>query len=391
MKIIKQVITIIVAGIVIMSCGKQAATSYTIEGELEGIADSTKIELVEGATRKNEKPIAETVVLNGKFSFKGSTQEPRMFYIRVADSYGAKKLIVENGSIRLKGKVEKNTRRDKSSYNYDGVKVEGSPSNDLYLQKTAPRNTLDSLYKAYHDDNKEIFDAISKARQENNKDALDSLNNTDAAKKLSADEKAFFQNVGMTMKKIVMDNKDSWWGPLLMLDLMSYFTPEQKEWYESFSQEAKDSYYGQIVKKELFPEGFIGKELPAFKLTDKKNNKETTVAALGKNKKYILIDFWASWCAPCRKEIPNLKNLYKKYSSKGFEIISISIDAKEADWAKALNEENLPWPNYLDTGEAAGAFNVKAIPAMFLVDEKGIIIEDKLRGKELEAKLSELF
>ncbi len=174
---------------------------------------------------------------------------------------------------------------------------------------------LDSLYTAYHDNNKEISEAIGQARMAKNQVLLDSLNQTDAAKKFAADEKNFFETVEKTMKGIIMDNKDSWWGPMLMMDVMSYFTPEQNPWYEEFSQEAKDSYYGKIVKEELFPEGFVGKALPAFTLVGK-DNKETTVAEVSNGKKYTLIDFWASWCAPCRKEIPNLKKLYEKYSSK---------------------------------------------------------------------------
>jgi thiol-disulfide isomerase/thioredoxin len=108
-------------------------------------------------------------------------------------------------------------------------------------------------------------------------------------------------------------------------------------------------------------------------------------------KKYILVDFWASWCAPCRREIPNLKKLYAQYSSEGFEIISLSIDKKEVDWEKALEEEKLVWPNYLDTKGAAGACHVSGIPAMFLLNDKGIVIAENIRGKELEDKLAELF
>lgn len=389
MKVILETMGVILIAIIIASCNTKPTTSYTIDGRLEGIPDSTKIELVPGATHKNEKAIAETIVLDGKFSFNGTIEEPRLFYIRIAGSYGAARVLVENSTIKIDGKVEKSSRGENDFYNFD-IKVEGSPSHDLYLQKIAPRNILDSLHRAYNEENKEIIAALSKARQANDQPAVDSLNNTEAAKKLSADEKGFFETVEKTMNEIFTENKDSWWGPFLLLDQMSYLTPEQSKLYESFSQEAKDSYYGKLVKKELFPEGFIGKTVSSVKLIDKKNNKETTFADLGKNKKYVLIDFWASWCAPCRKEIPNLKKLYDEYSSKGFEIVSISIDAKEADWEKALKDENLPWPNYLDAGEIAEYFNVKAIPAMFLVDEKGIIIGEKLRGKELENKIAEL-
>lgn len=390
MKLLKNLSAFLIASTIMISCTEKPATSYTIEGNLQGIPDGAKVELIPGATHKDEKPVAESVVTDGKFTFTGATDEPRIFYIHIAESRGLAKLMVENGKIELTGDVKKNEQGDIINYNFEGIIVKGSKSHDLYLQKISPRKMLDSLYTAYHDNNKEISEAIGQARVTKNKTLLDSLNQTDAAKKLAADEKNFFETVEKTMKGIIMDNKDSWWGPMLMLDVMSYFTEEQKPWYEEFSQEAKDSYYGKMVKKELFPEGFVGKPLPAFILIGK-DDKETTVAGVSKGKKYTLVDFWASWCAPCRKEIPNLKKLYEKYSSKGFEIVSISIDKKDADWEKALKEEKLVWPNYLDTKGASDALNVKAIPAMFLIDDKGIIIAEKIRGEELENKLADLF
>lgn len=390
MKLMKRFIGAIVICLLITACSSTPTTSYTIEGTIAGLEDGTEVELIPGATHKDEKPMAEAVVTAGKFTLTGATEEPRLFYIHVKNSFGLMKVMVENGSLKIIGKTEKSEVNGNTSYSFDDVKVEGSSSHDLYLQKIAPRNMLDSLYNAYHENNKEISEAISAARASDNKVLLDSLSNTDASKKLAADEKNFFETVEVTMKKIVMDNKDSWWGPLLMLDVMSYFTPDQNTWYESFSQEAKDSYYGKIVKEELFPEGFVGKDVPAFAL-ENPDKSETTLAAVTQGKKYYLIDFWASWCAPCRKEIPNLKKLYQEYSSKGFEIVSISIDKKEADWKRALDEEKLTWPNFLDTKGASDAFKVKTIPAMFLVDEKGKIIAEKIRGEELEKKLAELF
>ena len=114
------------------------------------------------------------------------------------------------------------------------------------------------------------------------------------------------------------------------------------------------------------------------------------MAELCKDKKYILIDFWASWCNPCRKEIPNLKKLYAEYADKGFQIISISIDKKKADWEKALKEEQLPWPNYLDNGDIAATYKVKMIPTMYLIDTNGIMVGENLRGEALSEKLSQL-
>ena len=107
-------------------------------------------------------------------------------------------------------------------------------------------------------------------------------------------------------------------------------------------------------------------------------------------KKYALVDFWASWCGPCRREIPNLKAAYEKFASKGLEIISISIDKDAAAWQKALEEEQLPWPNFLDDADIDNLYGVKTIPAIFLLDGKGTVIAVGLRGEALQAKLAEL-
>lgn len=104
-----------------------------------------------------------------------------------------------------------------------------------------------------------------------------------------------------------------------------------------------------------------------------------------------MIDFWASWCNPCRKEIPNLKKLYAAYSGKGFQIVSVSIDTDSAAWEKALKEEKLEWPNFLDTEGVATLYNVKFVPTMYLIDANGIILAENLRGEQLAAEIAELY
>ena len=108
-------------------------------------------------------------------------------------------------------------------------------------------------------------------------------------------------------------------------------------------------------------------------------------------KRYTIIDFWASWCAPCRNEIPNLKKIYEKYSSEGLQIISISIDKNKEDWSKALEEEKFQWPQFIDNGDFADIYNIRFVPAVFLVDENGILIDENIRGVALEDKIKNLF
>lgn len=111
--------------------------------------------------------------------------------------------------------------------------------------------------------------------------------------------------------------------------------------------------------------------------------------------KYTLIDFWASWCAPCHKEIPTLAEAYKKYKDRGFEIVGISLDEKEEQWHNTISQKKLTWPQMSDLGgwtsEAALEYQIQAIPLVYLVDNEGTIVAKNLRGPQLLNKLEELF
>jgi thiol-disulfide isomerase/thioredoxin len=216
------------------------------------------------------------------------------------------------------------------------------------------------------------------------------IEQSDEFKAANEAENNFFKTVEQKYTQAVRDNKDSWWGPFLMIDLWSYFDDSTKPVYNLLSTAAKNSYYGKMVKNELFPTDFTGKPVPQFKLKGN-DGKEVTLAELCKGKKYIIFDFWASWCHPCRAEIPNFKKLYATYADKGLQIISISIDKDEAAWKKALAEEKMAWPSYLDRTDVATLYNIRAIPAIYLIDAQGKLISDKLRGESLANKLAELF
>lgn len=383
-------IVVLVIFVLILLNSNCSDSRYTLTGELQGLPDGTELELVPGATHKNEAPEIESSIKNNAFAFKGKYLEsPRLYYLRVKNARGQYALLLENGNISVNGEAKLRTENDKQWVSFENVVVTGSKSHALYLQKKEYKILLDKEYKKIHEDNAQINQQIANARAEKNNAKLDSLNKLDAGVKFAQDERAFFQNVEYLSKKAIMDNKDSWWGPFIMLDIMGWFTQEQQSWFQEFSPEAKASYYGQILEKELFPKTFVGEDVPWFTV----NNGETDVSfkSLSEKKEWVVIDFWASWCSPCRKEIPKLKELYEKFSPEGFEIISISIDDDESAWKNALEKEQMKWPNFLDKKKTIQAlFNVRTIPATFLVDKTGKIIMENIRSDELNRKLEEL-
>src|SRR5699024_4117188 len=110
---------------------------------------------------------------------------------------------------------------------------------------------------------------------------------------------------------------------------------------------------------------------------------------------YVLLDFWASWCAPCRAENPNLVKAYDRFNEDGFTIFGVSLDENREDWLKAIKEDNLKWTQVSDLNawgnEAARKYGIRAIPANFLIDPEGVIIAKDLRGAALKQKLDDIF
>lgn len=368
---------------------QQTATSYTISGTINGLTDSTTLVLIP-MTHDNEKPIAETKVSNGTFSFNGTAEDTICVRLAVKDTYGGINLMLENTEITVNGNATSSKAHDDTPlYHFDNVEIKGSPMTDRYTQLMSVRDSMDALYQAYHNEHAAIEKQIAQARGKKDQKALEALYKSDEYKAFSAAETNFFKTVGESYNKIVLDNKDSFWGPLMLVSLTSYLTPDQKKVYEQFSEAAKDSYYGKKVKEELYPAGMVGQPAQTFTVKDAEG-KDVTLASLLDGKKYLLIDFWASWCGPCRREIPNLKNLYKQYAGKGFQIVSISIDKNESDWQKALKEEGLEWPNFRSQ-EVSDLYKVKSVPTMYLIDSKGMLVGTDLRGEALAKKLAELF
>lgn len=135
--------------------------------------------------------------------------------------------------------------------------------------------------------------------------------------------------------------------------------------------------------------GAIAPEL-AFKDPDGKVRKLSDLRG-----KVVLVDFWASWCGPCRRESPNVRNVYAKYHDKGFEVFSVSLDRDAASWKKAIKDDQLVWPNHVSDlkqwqSEAAAIYGVRSIPSMFLLDKDGRIVAKDLRGQALENAVRQL-
>ncbi len=141
----------------------------------------------------------------------------------------------------------------------------------------------------------------------------------------------------------------------------------------------------------MFGQAKKGMPAPEIRLPDTSG---AAISLHGMKGKVVLVDFWASWCRPCRQNNPALVDLYKKFKGKDFEILGVSIDKSKADWLRAINKDGLTWPQVLDPGgwdaQSTANYGVDAIPASFLIDREGVIRGVDLYGRELEGTIRKL-
>ena len=198
------------------------------------------------------------------------------------------------------------------------------------------------------------------------------------------------------IKQAILDNKDDI-ATLMFLDL---FPKEQNAaLHESVINALYKKYPTHPIVKERYmvmnsPSGRtgIGSMAPELAFPDPDGNIRKLSDLRGK---VVLIDFWASWCGPCRRESPNVRNVYQKYHDKGFEVFSVSLDRDANSWKKAIKDDQLVWPNHVSdlkywSSEAAAIYGVRSIPAMFLLDREGRIVAKDLRGAALENAVREM-
>ena len=166
-----------------------------------------------------------------------------------------------------------------------------------------------------------------------------------------------------------------------------------KQLCNRFITEYPNSLEAKQLKEQL-PKGAstVGEPVPELSLMDA-SGKIISLSSL--RGKVVLIDFWASWCGPCRGENPNVVAAYNQYKDKGFTVYSVSLDNNKDQWQAAILKDGLAWTSHVSDlkgwqSDAAKLYGVKGIPATFLIDKEGVLVATNLRGEELNAKLAEL-
>lgn len=354
----------------LFSCGEEEKQVFDGQVTISGtIQNRPEGELVLSQYDNNSINVLDTLTVadNGEFSYELDLESPNFYEL---DLFGAK-------TVRL-ALYEEDVQ---VSYDFDNEELQLSGSSDSQLVMA-----IDSLTTVYQEAgnelNSDFYEAMADKDQEKIKQiqeqAMDlELNHAEKIKEIISESGGSFAalaGMGMLDPRTDFNYLDS-----LITDLGERY-PDMKlitSWKQELD-ELRALSIGQPAPEISLPnpEGEI------VKLSDLQG-------------KYVLVDFWAGWCKPCRDENPNVVRLYNKYKGDGFEVFGVSLDRTREMWLKAIEEDGLEWTQVSDlkyfNSEAAATYQINAIPATYMIDPEGNILAKDLRGRSLERKLEELF
>lgn len=309
----------------------QKGKSYTIKADIEGLQDGTNVFLLtnneKGAFNSLKDTVGRTTAQKGKFQFSGKVDNPARFHmILIQNQQGNLQLVLGNEKVTIKGKIDEWTKAE----------VKGS-------KFTEEKN------------------AFSKEM------AVLQLKNPSP------------EEIANSRKKFIETHTNSAYAPFIIM-LSGLGSNEKQAAYDRLTDEAKNSYYGKKLPENIaltktregVKEGAI---IPDFKVKTP-DGQVLSVHEIAAKSKYTLIDFWASWCSPCRAAIPHIKEVYDEFNSKGFNVLGVSVDKNESDWKKAVEEDKAPWVHGLQGEDRASSniFDVQAIPGYILIDNTGKLV-----------------
>ncbi|WP_460922362.1 redoxin domain-containing protein [Pontibacter brevis] len=367
----KNIVAVATAVVVLAGCqGNKSASnggdSYTIKGKLNN-APSGPIYLYELGEAQFVARDTALVSEDGTFTFEGSVTEPT-FYRISRDQQNGMMLVLDKGQIKVEADAQ----------DLGGTaKVEGSEDTKLFLE-------LNKLVNETRMKQMQLEEQFKKAMQEGKAEQAEQLRQE-------------FLVTQSQVKNFIAQHPNSVvsaFGTASLIDPTNDFAFADSM-ATLFNKNIPNSKYTALLNERLKPfrNTAIGQTAPDISLPTPDGSSKSLSSLRGK---YVLIDFWASWCGPCRQENPNVVRMYNEYKNKGegFEIFGVSLDQSREKWLQAIEKDKLTWPHVSDLqgweSSAASLYNVTAIPQTVLIDPQGKIIAKGLRGAELEQKLASL-
>lgn len=384
--LLKQIL--ILAGVMFLTVSVQADET-TLSVSLRGLKHPETLVLRKGATNKDViLRYTQEIYENKKIVFRINLDEPTLLRLRLPKKEGYYEILAApNENIKISGRIV-----IKDKLHFRGMKIEGAAyQNEFQLAKNTYEAYNDSIEDVIKGQFKSLIRKIREAENIGNKQAIDSIYQTERGQQYVERVLQGYQLRNEVVNKLALRYKNSFMGPMLLLSLNGNLTENHQAIYDAFSQKAKVSQYGKEVDNELHPSSLLGKQAPQIEVADIEGN-TMQVNTHFTDARYLLVDFWASWCEPCRVEMNNLKQIYEKYAPKGLKMISITTEKDLNEWKKALTEEQMPWSNYRDINrKMLNAYHVRYIPSIFIINNEGVVLVEKLRGKELADFIRDLF
>jgi thiol-disulfide isomerase/thioredoxin len=338
------------------------------------IAENSEVYLSKIGENSKQVYIDTTVVENGSFSFDLSDQKNQLLNIIRIDGLPGNFIFVKEDFSPMQLKVDNLDLRNSE--------LKAGKHNQLLTDYV-------SSLKKYSEN---MADVQSKL-----KNAFQTQNRSEVAEARSLQKSIDEESVEMR-KQLIKDNPESVVSLMVLSDLMrtkKVNNQEAKEFFNSLGDDVKDLELGKSIQEQIENVGAtdVGAVAPMFSGPTPEGNKLKLEDAMGK---ITLIDFWASWCKPCRIENPNIVDVYQDYKDKGLSIVQVSLDRQNQKkaWVNAIEADNLGDWNHVSNlmfwkDPIAVKYGIRSIPAAFLIDEDGVIIGKNLRGRQLREKVSE--
>jgi thiol-disulfide isomerase/thioredoxin len=349
---------------------------YTINITAD-VADNEDIFFIVLDETNQPKTLDTLTIVDGLSSYSGTIDVPEMHYLMLSSNrQGAIPFILESGNITIeifKDSIQKSVvSGTKSNKDFNDYMVDTEPIiNDLFSIQNEMRNAM-----------------ISR----------DSLTYVDLQDQFS-DMQLKFENYQLDF---VTNHPDSYISALVLEQLIKsnkVDVEEARPLYNAFSKILKKTRAGNNIKAYIAPEEEeeeegdvqIGDVAPDFNAPSANGSVKTLYSSLGN---FTIVDFWSSWCGPCRVESPQLVELYNTYKDKGLKIVGVSLDQNKENWLKAIENDNLAWVHVSNLKRwddpIAAQYGVKSIPQLFLLDQKGTVLVRKTNARELEPFLASL-
>ncbi len=369
MRIFSLSFLIIVFTAVFFSCdSNKTDDNFTVQLNVTN-ADDMKAFLLE--RRDGEMITVDSTLLeNGKGSFSGKIELPEFYYLSFESTGPFSGLFVEPGEITV----------DIDFDNLSDPVVTGSETHKTFEDFNRSMDTFDEkanqIVKSYNEA-AAAKDEEKMHQAETDYDALDT-------ERLAATTEFVKQNSGSVVAAYIVTR-----------NTYRYELDELESLVQGFDPSISSSTYVQFLTDRVntLKRVAVGQPFVDFEMADTFG--ELVSLSSVANGKYLLVDFWAAWCRPCRAENPNVVNAYNKYHDKGFDVLGVSFDKERDKWIAAIQKDGLTWNHVSDLkgwGNAAGKlYGIQSIPQNVLISPEGIIIEKNLRGEALQDKLAEIF